>query len=140
MSLFIGWSLSIALTGAVVANHRWAIARVHHRQDIGAPLSSTATVVLLFVAHFVESAVFGVGYIVAAEVLDIGALVGGTSGGLRDYLYYSMVTYTSLGLGDVFPVGELRLMSGFEVLTGLLMIGWSAAVLFEETSKRHKTG
>lgn len=44
----------------------------------------------------------------------------------------SMVTFTSLRLGDVFPQGELCLITGIEVLTGLLVIGWSASFLYME--------
>ena len=32
------------------------------------------------------------------------------------------MTYTSLGLGDIFPLGRLRMVVGVEALTGLLMI------------------
>ena len=47
-----------------------------------------------------------------------------------DYFYYSAVMYTSLGLGDVFPTGHLRFMSGIEALNGLMMIGWSTSFTF----------
>lgn len=30
----------------------------------------------------------------------------------RDYVYFSAITYTSPGLGDVFPLGQARLLTG----------------------------
>jgi hypothetical protein len=40
------------------------------------------------------------------------------------------VTYTSLGFGDVYPIESMRLISGVEALTGLLMIAWSASFTY----------
>ncbi|MGE5242209.1 MAG: ion channel [Bacteroidota bacterium] len=40
------------------------------------------------------------------------------------------MTYTSLGLGDVYPLGDLRLIAGIESLIGLLMIAWSASFTY----------
>jgi potassium channel LctB len=37
------------------------------------------------------------------------------------------VSYTSLGLGDVYPGGSLRLITGVEALNGLLMIARSGS-------------
>ena len=45
-------------------------------------------------------------------------------------MYYSIVTYTSLGLGDVYPVGHIRFITGIEVLNGLMLITWSASFTF----------
>ena len=47
-----------------------------------------------------------------------------------DYLYFSTATYTSLGYGDIYPLGGLRLMAGIETITGLMMIAWSASFTY----------
>jgi len=47
-----------------------------------------------------------------------------------DVFYFSLVTYTSLGLGDIVPMGHLRLIAGIEALNGFLLISCSAAMLF----------
>ena len=54
-------------------------------------------------------------------------LVGAFADAFPTYLYFSMETYTSLGLGDVVPQGIIRLLAGMEVLNGILLIGWSAS-------------
>ncbi len=136
MNILIGWLMAISLAGCVFAIHhfsiRWLRRLLHDRRSNDMLIA----VVALFATHLFEAGLFAFGLIVSAEYLEIGALSGAVSGNLREYLYYSMVTYTSLGLGDVFPLGELRLISGIEVLTGLLMIGWSASFLFSEMSER----
>jgi voltage-gated potassium channel Kch len=45
-------------------------------------------------------------------------------------LYFSAMTYTTTGYGDVVLAGQWRLVGGVEALTGILMCGWSAAFFF----------
>ena len=54
---------------------------------------------------------------------------------LFDAVYFSAMTYSTVGFGDLSPVGALRLMSGMEAITGLLMITWSATFTYLEMSR-----
>ena len=45
-------------------------------------------------------------------------------------LYFSAVTYTTTGYGDLVLPPEWRLLSGVEALTGILMCGWSTGFFF----------
>jgi hypothetical protein len=45
---------------------------------------------------------------------------------------YSAIVYTTVGFGDIVPVGPIRFMAGMEGLTGLVMITWSASYAFLE--------
>ena len=45
-------------------------------------------------------------------------------------LYFSAMTYTTTGYGDVVLPAAWRLVGGVEALTGILMCGWSAAFFF----------
>ncbi len=45
-------------------------------------------------------------------------------------LYFSAMTYTTTGYGDVVLPPAWRLVGGVEALTGILMCGWSAAFFF----------
>ena len=56
----------------------------------------------------------------------------------RTYPYFSFACYTSLGIGDIVPVGGLRLLAGIEALNGLMLIGWSASFLLVEMRERWK--
>jgi hypothetical protein len=44
---------------------------------------------------------------------------------------FAFVNYTTLGYGDVTPVKEWRLLGPMTAMNGVLMFGWSTAVLFE---------
>jgi voltage-gated potassium channel Kch len=49
---------------------------------------------------------------------------------LTTALYFSAVTYTTTGYGDVVLPNQWRLVGGVEALTGIIMCGWSAAFFF----------
>lgn len=82
---------------------------------------------VLLLAHAAEVQIFGLGIYAYSHLMN-ETLGGQAEGRLLDYLYFSYVTYTSLGLGDIYPENSLRLLVGLEALTGLLMIGWSASM------------
>jgi hypothetical protein len=50
-------------------------------------------------------------------------------------LYFSVVTYTTVGYGDLVLAQGWRLFAGVEALTGILMCGWSTGFFFIVASK-----
>ena len=54
----------------------------------------------------------------------------GTMPDAASALYFSAVTYTTTGYGDILLPHEWRLLSGVEALTGILMCGWSTGFFF----------
>ncbi|MBR1127602.1 potassium channel family protein [Bradyrhizobium iriomotense] len=48
-----------------------------------------------------------------------------------DLPYFVFVNYTTLGYGDITPVPEWRLIGPLTAMNGILLFGWSAAILFE---------
>ena len=91
-----------------------------------------ATVVILISGHVVEIVIYGAGLYLVGEVWSMGSLEGDAQADYQTFLYYSFASYTSLGIGDIFPTGSLRILTGIEALLGLLMIGWTASYLFLE--------
>ncbi len=87
-------------------------------------------VMILFTAHFAGIFLFAITFGIADQLLNIGGFSGDNVDTALDYFYFSVVSYTSLGLGDIFPTDHLRFMTGVEALTGLLLIAWSGAYLF----------
>lgn len=83
-----------------------------------------------FVAHTLEIAVYGVALFVLVKDFGVGKLQGTLSFSFINCLYFSAETYTTLGFGDIVPVGPVRLLAGTETLNGLLMIGWSASFAY----------
>jgi len=60
----------------------------------------------------------------------LGRIDGEMEGGPLDYFYFSITTFTTLGIGDVHPRGALRFIAGVESLNGLVLIGWSASFTY----------
>ena len=88
------------------------------------------TIIGVFCAHTLEIWLFAVAYFALTQIGlgGLGTVVEEAKG--FEYLYYSTVSYTSLGLGDLYPHGAMRLVTGVEALVGLLMIGWSASFTY----------
>jgi len=91
-----------------------------------------AVVLMLLCAHTLEILVFAVAYQGIVQILDFGNIQGADADGFLAVVYFSFCSYTTLGTGDLFPVGALRILSGFEGLLGFLLIGWSASFLYLE--------
>jgi hypothetical protein len=96
------------------------------------PSRAKLVVVILtaFVAHAVEIAMYGAAIYVLIAGFGIGGLAGTAGMSLGACMYLSAETYTSLGFGDVTPLGPVRLLAGVEALNGLLLIGWSASFTY----------
>lgn len=90
----------------------------------------------IFMAHIIGIWIYAIAYFLVENYTAFGAIVGAdrTYGvnvaSFFDCLYFSAATYTSLGLGDLVPMHEMRMLVGAEVLTGLLMIGWTISFTF----------
>lgn len=60
------------------------------------------------------------------------------SGELADFeaaVYFSFVTFTTLGYGDITLTEGYRLLSGIQALNGILLVGWSTALMFAVVQK-----
>ena len=56
-------------------------------------------------------------------LVDGGRPIAGTPGGLLSALYFSFVTTTSVGYGDVLPIGPVRILAIVQAVIGLLIFG-----------------
>lgn len=80
--------------------------------------------------HIAEIGIYALAYWFGDVVIDAGQFAGSRTTDSLDYFYFSAESYTSLGMGDIFPLGELRLIAGVEALNGLLLIAWSASFTY----------
>ena len=131
------------VVSATIAIHyealRFASRRASRRQD-HPRMTVISGVVIALIAHVLEVWLFAATYFLLSRIDGTGSLGGAFSGGLTDYSYYSFTVYTSLGFGDITPVGPLRLVTAMEALTGLVLIAWTASFMFlqlQEQWKRH---
>lgn len=110
---------ALATVGAISAarfagRHRTSWPRLHLMRVM------VTIVLLLMLAHILEIAVWSLFY----------AWVRAAPEG-SDLLYFAFVNYTTLGYGDVTPVKAWQLLGPMAAMNGILMFGWSTAVLFE---------
>jgi hypothetical protein len=82
------------------------------------------TAVTLMVAHTLEILVWALLYAIVDVVPNHG-----------EPIYFAFVNYTTLGYGDILPVQSWRLMGPMAAMNGILLFGWSTAVLFEVLRK-----
>jgi hypothetical protein len=85
---------------------------------------------VVLAAHILEAGLYAAAYYVLQTKFGMGGLGGHLEGDLLDYFYFSMATYTTLGIGDLHPSGVMRLIAGIESLNGLVLIGWSASFTY----------
>ena len=108
---------------------------IHHR--FHQPRRQVLVVIIgVFTAHTLEVWLYAFVYLFLDWMTPVTDIAGDLTGGFLDYLYFSTVSYTSLGLGDLYPVGPVRLLTGIEALNGLLLIAWSASFTYLVMEKR----
>ena len=86
-------------------------------------------------AHAVEVWIFAFGFYGMHHTEGWGHLEGNFGGSLLDCVYFSFTTFTTLGFGDIAPIGDLRYLTGIESLTGLVLITWTASFLYLEMQR-----
>ncbi len=118
----------VALTTFIHAAAMHMALRVLQRRRVrtwrsGAGIERTlpivALVLIMFVATAIESVAWAVTYLVLGALSEI-----------ETALYFSMVTYTTLGYGDVVMSQDWRILSALEAANGIIMFGWSTALIF----------
>lgn len=86
----------------------------------------------VLIAHCIEVWIFALGYYVMHGQPGWGVLEGNYNGTILDSVYFSFTTFTTVGFGDIEPIGAVRFLTGIESLTGLVLITWSASYLYLE--------
>lgn len=87
-------------------------------------------ILCLLAMHTVEIWLFGLGYFFLLSHANVGELRGMYPVNLFDCVYHSAMSYSTIGFGDIVPKGAIRVMTGMEGLTGLVMITWSASYTY----------
>jgi len=88
----------------------------------------------VLVLHILEIWIFGLMLWLLLHAPAFGSLGPGAQH-LFDLIYFSAVTYTTVGFGDLAPIGPIRLLAGTEALTGFVLITWSASFTYLEMER-----
>ncbi|MEJ2760047.1 MAG: potassium channel family protein, partial [Gammaproteobacteria bacterium] len=86
-------------------------------------------------AHIIEVWLFALVSYLMIRSGDFGTILGQPEPNLLNCAYFSFVTYSTLGYGDLVPVGHLRFLAGLEALTGLVLITWTASFMYFQMSR-----
>ena len=120
--------------GAECAQHHDPRARDDHDSECGARQAAkdrrhasldliavmVPTVTILMIAHALEVIVWSWAYLIFHAAPEVA-----------DPVYFAFVNYTTLGYGDVLPLERWRLLGPITAMNGVLLFGWSTAVIFE---------
>ena len=85
--------------------------------------------------HVVEIWIFGLALWLLLRWPECGSIAGAEAGGLLDAVYLSAVSFTTVGFGDLAPVGAIRFLSATESLIGFVLIAWSASFTYLEMER-----
>ncbi len=85
--------------------------------------------------HVAEIWIFGLTVWGLLHQPSTGSVAGVHALGLLDAVYLSAATYTTLGFGDLAPVGPIRFLAGTMALAGFVLITWSASFTYLEMSR-----
>ncbi len=75
-------------------------------------------VLLMFLASLLEVLVWAVTFL-ALDAIE----------GFERALYFSMVTFTTLGYGEIVLDEQWRLLASFAAANGIIMFGWTTAIV-----------
>ncbi|MCA3193326.1 MULTISPECIES: ion channel [unclassified Cupriavidus] len=132
LQFLIAVGLTATLTVLSVGIHYEALRLISefHPKRLSGKLNIGAVILLIIITHCLEAIVFSAGYWLGSDVLGIGRLTGMREHGAIAYIYFSLETFTTQSIGDIFPVGPLRLLASVQPLVGLILIGWSTSFTF----------
>jgi voltage-gated potassium channel Kch len=80
------------------------------------------TAVFMLSLNALEAVAWGGIYLLAPGVPEISTF--------ETAVYFSFITFTTLGYGDVTLRSEWQLLCGLEAMNGIFLFGWSAALLY----------
>jgi len=89
-------------------------------------------IVWLFLAICIQASLWALVYLFSEEITALPDA--------QSAFYFSMVTYTSLGYGDLVLTGDWRILSAFEAANGLIIFGWTTALIFYYIQRIQKAG
>ena len=81
-----------------------------------------STAIFLLLLNFLEAIIWGFLYYVLPGITEFQTL--------EKAIYFSLVTFTSLGYGEITISSNNRILAGFEAMNGILLLGWSTTMMF----------
>jgi len=132
--MIVAFTISLLLVAATIAIHYEALRQTSIRL-VELPISPRARIIAVLVVALVSHCLHTVLYAGVFLWMHKDGSFGDIGGAeevlsFADVFYFSITSYTTLGIGDLFPHGALRIISGIEALNGLVMVGWTASFTY----------
>ncbi len=129
-SIIVGAFLTVVTVGIHALGTSWWIGRLRHAAKTARGLRRRllplhllcSTALLLLALHIAEVASWALAYLLLPNIDSLNTFEEAT--------YFATVTFASLGYGDIVISGPWRLLSAIQAMNGLLVFGWSTALLF----------
>jgi hypothetical protein len=126
------WVISIGISILLISFHIISLRKIHfdviNNPDKKVHFHMVRTITFLLLVHTIEIIAYGFLFFLTCDIFHHGEVIGAES--LFDYFHFSAASYTSLGFGDLIPVGTARVLAGLEALVGLTMIGWTVTFTY----------
>ena len=123
----------LLLVAATIAVHyevlRFTSSRLTHL-PVPPRLRIIVILTAALVSHIVQVMIYAAAFLYLEELGGFGTIDGDRGHDMEDAFYFSITSYTTLGIGDLYPTGPLRIISGVEALNGLVMVGWTASMTY----------
>jgi hypothetical protein len=136
-------SLAITMLAVTTAIHHEALRRLS-RAASGRRVTHHGVILILAAlvsVHLAEIALYACAFAAGANVFGLGSLRGSSGNAALEFFYFAAETYSTLGYGDLVPVGALRVVASVEAPNGLMLLSWSGAFLFgvlDRDGRAHK--
>jgi hypothetical protein len=130
----VALAIAFALVATTLLLH-YEVLRLTSRWIVDLPIHPRARMIVVLamamVSHLLQVTLYATAYVAMIESGRFGS-IGGMEAhpAFADVFYFSITTYTTLGIGDLFPHGALRIVSGIEALNGLVLVGWTASFTY----------
>ncbi len=97
----------------------------------GLKLLISTSVFLIFI-HLFQAAIWALVYMLLPGVTEFETF--------EKSMYFSLVTFTTLGYGEITISSVNRILAGLEAMNGITLIGWSTAFMFAIFQELMKEG
>jgi hypothetical protein len=109
------------VVGAKIAKWRRSHFGTVRKEAVKAVLLSFLTI-WMFLAIVIEAGLWSMLYLLNPLITALPDL--------ETAFYFSMVTFTTLGFGDVVLIGQWRTLASIQAANGVIIFGWTTALIF----------
>ncbi len=126
-------AIAVFLLASTIAVH-YEVLRITSARMTHMRIAPRMRIILMLTAalfsHLVHVLIYATAFYFLEKWAALGTIEGPAGHEFSDAFYFSITSYTTLGIGDLYPTGQLRLLSGLEALNGLVMVGWTASMTY----------